>query len=110
MNNVDAFDKYHKMLNRKDILPGVYLRRNHKFHPLVCCVNNILALYLAENYDEIPVMINRAHKILLDCSPEERNQEYMKMVMEYLAFMAKYTFSLDLSDEQKGLLPPSLLS
>jgi len=110
MRKMDDPGKYHKMLNRKDLLPGVYLRRNHKFHPLVCCVNSMIGLYLAENHKEIPVMISRAHEILLDCSDEERNQEYMKMVMEYLAFMAKYTFSLDLSDEKKGLLPSSLLS
>jgi len=109
MNNIDDPGKYHKMLNRKDILPGIYLRRNHKFHPLVCCVNNMIGLSLAENYEEIPVIISRAYKILLDCSDEERDQEYMKVVKEYLALVAKYAFTLDLSDEKKGLLPPSLL-
>ncbi len=109
MSNVNDLEKYHRALNRKEVLPGSYLRRNHKFYPFVCYVNNIISLYMSENYEEIPVMINRAYQSALEYSDEEKKQDYIKMVLEYISAMAKYVSSLELTSEQKGLLPPSIL-
>ncbi len=109
MTNVNDIEKYHQLLNRKGLLPGNFLRRNHKFHPLVCQVNNTVGLYLSENYGEIPVMINRVYQLTLEYSDEERGQEYVKIVLEYISVMTKYISSLELTSEQKELLPPSLL-
>jgi len=88
--NSNDLEKYHETLNRKDILPNKYLRRNHKSYPVVCYVNNIICLYISKNYEEIPLMISRANTYMLRFSDEEKKQIYFRTVIEYISMMKEF--------------------
>jgi hypothetical protein len=50
-------------------LPERSLRRNSGEYPLVCCINNVTALFVGENWKAAPIFVARAaeHMIAATC-------------------------------------------
>jgi hypothetical protein len=107
--------KYHQLLNQEGIYPETYLRRNHVMYPLVCYVNNIICLYICENYTPIPLFINRAYTHLIQYSSNDvdhraanLSKKYQQLVMEYLSEMAKFLSAQDINPSYKNQIPIEL--
>lgn len=71
------------MLNKPDNLPKKAYRRDFGIYELVCCVNNITACYISENYGPIEILSQRA-KEYIDRDSCSENREYYDIVLEYL--------------------------
>jgi hypothetical protein len=109
----ETIEQLHQHLNRSDILPDEYYRRNHVHYTLVCYINNIIGLYLSSNFGAIPVFIQRAHRHLEHIRVDEKqlsSDPYLELVEKYLSQMAKFVFSLETIDETvKQLIQSDLL-
>jgi hypothetical protein len=104
--NKEAIEQLQKQLNRSDLLPESYYRRNHVHYPLICYVNNITGLYLNSNYEGIPLFVNRAYDHLRKTQEKPLPEMYTNLVMEYLSQMAKLVLSTEsVSDSAKKLIP-----
>lgn len=112
------FRKYYCMLNKDGVYPDYYLRRNHKFYPLVCYINNIICFHISENYSRIPLFICRAYKIIQKDEHEHSankkttdalSEEYKKIVLIFLKKMATYISLQNIEKEEKDLIPVDLL-
>lgn len=106
MNN--DISKLHSKLNMKDILSAEYLRRNHPLYPLICYTNNIIALYLSSNYENIPLIINRAYEVIVSTSKHYENELCVRNVLEYLRLISKFLISINLEKELLDLIPKQL--
>lgn len=71
------------MLNKPGNLPRKAYRRDFGIYELVCCVNNITACYISENYDPIEILAQRA-KEYIDRNDSPENGRYYAIVLEYL--------------------------
>lgn len=94
-----VLENYHLTLNRDDILPDIYLRRNAIHYPLVCYVNNIICLYMSSNFSAIPLFIRRIHEHIetyekTNLYVEER---YFRLVREYTALISEFLEGIGLS-------------
>lgn len=83
----DKIKQLEKKLNDSNIVECKWYRRNHMAYEIVCYTNNIIALHHSENYESIPVFINRAKKFLLRKDPNILNTEYIELLIKYLALM-----------------------
>lgn len=106
----EALERFHRLLNKEDILPEGYLARNHLCYPLVCYINIIIGLYMSHNYNAIPLFIKRAYEHMIlrkEKIAEERS--YGNLVMEYLSEMTKYILTLGIDRMYIDLIPEELL-
>ncbi|MDQ6418002.1 hypothetical protein RB620_01000 [Paenibacillus sp. LHD-117] len=65
-----------KEINKKDNLPSDCFRRNSPHYNLVSYINNIIALYLSDSYEFIPVFIKRADKEITDLTNRIGHHKY----------------------------------
>jgi hypothetical protein len=79
----------HQKLNSERLVDGKWYRRNHSAYELVCYINNIVALYLSGNYENIPVFIDRAKGYLSREDAATLNNEYRDHVAQYLLIMER---------------------
>lgn len=107
--------KYHQLLNQEGSYPETYLRRNHIMYPLVCYINNIICLYVSDNYEPIPLFIRRANEHLIRFADYEGERDtklltrkYKNIASEYLSEMAKFMLSQDIDLIKKRLIPKEL--
>jgi len=82
-------ESFHKLINSEKLVEGKWYRRNHSAYELVCYINNIVALYLSDNYESIPVFIDRAKKFLSCDKADFLNKEYRDQIAEYLMIMER---------------------
>jgi hypothetical protein len=80
-------DRFHKLLNADTVVDGKWYRMSHGGYRLVCYINNIVGLYVSQNYKAIPVFIERARRELNDENAPSLNLSYRELVLEYLALM-----------------------
>lgn len=79
-----------QQLNRKEILPQIYQRRNSIHYSFLSYINNSIGCYISENYDSTILFLNRAYKELEklnsrnDCDYLLLCNNYMKATSEYL--------------------------
>ncbi len=106
----ESLERFHRLLNREDILPEGYLARNHLCYPLVCYINIIIGLYTSHNYAAIPLFIKRAYEhMLLRKEKLSENKFYENLVLEYLSEMTKYILTLEIERMYIDLIPEELL-
>lgn len=74
----------HKQLNRLDIVPRHCYRRNKVHYTLVCYINNIIGLLLSENYELVPIFIERARIHMAEFPATEESATYYETVEHYL--------------------------
>ena len=88
--NIEMFIK---KINTPIFLPPKCYRRNSIYYTLLCYVNNITAIYISDNYEAIPIFINRARKELPRFKID--NNEFYSLIEEYLncmnEFLIKYS-------------------
>lgn len=81
--------KLHLNLNSVNLVEGEWYRRNHSGYELVCHINNIVALYLSDNYENIPVFIDRAKDYLSRDDAAALNIIYREQIEQYLLIMER---------------------
>jgi type IV secretory pathway protease TraF len=80
--------RFHARLNHSDVVPEQAFRMASSMFPLVCYVNNIVALYTSKNYEVIPIFISRAHGQILQCQAAPAAAAYLDLVSRYLRQIA----------------------
>ena len=66
------------------------LRRNGSTYLLVCCVNNITALLLSENYEPVPLFVARAAEHMKQVPASSGSEDYYDVVTRYLTQVAHH--------------------
>jgi len=108
---MQPLESFHARLNRVDVVPGEWYRRNDAQYPLVCYVNNIMGLYLSGRFDAIPIFLRRATEHMTASSNAIKREPYCALVEAYLRHMARFLYSLDaLHESQKDIIPAELLN
>lgn len=104
-------ESLHGILNHKSIMPRLAYRRNFAAYNLICYVNNMIGLYLSENYEVIPIFISRAHAHMKEFSAAVEAQPYYRLIGFYLRQMvhALRCASLVPERELETFLPEELL-
>ncbi len=82
--NDDSLALLEVKLNDENIVNAKWYRRNSIAYPLVCYVNNIIALRLSGNKECIPVFIMRARKFIKSNYSASLNEVYIAYVTKYL--------------------------
>ena len=59
-------------------------------YELVTYVNHIIALFLSENTENIPVFIDRAFKFMESEHSDSISQQYQELVRNYLGVMSSW--------------------
>jgi hypothetical protein len=97
---LDEVMKYGKLLNSEEILESGWLKRNAIYYKLITYINHTIALFIGENYNCIPVFIQRASKEL-DCLIHEQgfHEKYFDIAEEYLYMLTKCLIINSLIDE-----------
>jgi hypothetical protein len=80
-------EQFHFCLNRKRSLPEMAYRRNASSYPLVCYINNIVGLFLSENYAAIPIFVARASEHMEQFPPSLASTSYYALATSYLSHM-----------------------
>ena len=97
MNLPDRIHELHSLLNSEGITPELGFRRNSIEYELICYVNNVIGLVLAENYRAAAFFIRRAHNYRLELAQHGgtsisagSESEYLHLVSEYLILAFKF--------------------
>ena len=85
-----VLDVFHCVLNAPGVAPEKCYRRNMASYTLVCYVNNIVALYLSEHYEPIPVFVTRAAQHMQEFPSAPVTERYYGLVFKYLAHMTYF--------------------
>ncbi|WP_407310007.1 hypothetical protein [Desulfosporosinus sp. SB140] len=86
-----------KLLNRKDILPVGYLRRNSIYYSFVSYINHTIALFIGEDYDDVALFIKRSHSELMKLKVKnECSEEYFSLCEQYLKKLSIYLYKNEL--------------
>lgn len=84
---------YTKMLNRKDVLPETFLRRNSIFYSFVSYINHSIALFLSEDYDSVALFVKRAESELENLRiKNECGERYFILCEQYLMKLSGYLY------------------
>ncbi len=75
---------FHKKMNDENNLPHMAFRRNVHQYALVCYVNNIIGCYLSENFDAIPIFIQRSRGHIEKYPSNGELDNYYNLVDAYL--------------------------
>ncbi|GAA5177121.1 hypothetical protein GCM10025771_13720 [Niveibacterium umoris] len=89
--------KFHRELNRAEVVPPNCYRRNKVRYDLVSYINNIIGLVLSENYEVIPVFIGRALSHMEAFPSNSESLHYYSCVNRYLALVATLVLSRGVS-------------
>ncbi len=71
-----------QQLNKTENVPNRCYRRNVSIYELVCYVNNITGCYISENFDPIPVFIERS-KQFMEVNSNNEWEMYYHLANEY---------------------------
>ncbi len=78
-----------KILNKKDSLPSLGLKRNSVYYPLITYINHTIALLLSEEYDNVVLFIRRADKEIENLKGSGFGQEnYLILCEHYLQILS----------------------
>ncbi len=109
-------ERLHRQLNQAQLVPRGGFRRNTLHYPIICYINNIIGLYLSQNFEVIPTFLRRALVHIREfkqANPEvyAQGDAYYALVLEYLSLMAHFIASLEQIDPvARRLIPGELLS
>ncbi|QDS92496.1 hypothetical protein FF011L_12410 [Roseimaritima multifibrata] len=92
-------EQLHGRLNRAGVPPDGCYKRNTVWYPLVSYINTIIALYLSDNYDVIPVFVMRATNTHADIAKEHKHV-YLDLVAEYLHLIVTHLRETGFTEEQ----------
>lgn len=97
-------------LNRQDLLPPLWARRNSVYFKLVSYINHTIALSISESYDDVALFINRANKEIKSLIANNYiHEDYFSLCNEYLRLITKYMIdNALLSAEGISLLPQDI--
>ena len=97
----ERIPQLHSLLNKEGVAPALGFRRNSREYELICYVNNIIGLVLAENYGAAVVFIRRAHNYRLELAHNGgtsigtgAESEYLRLVSEYLTSVFEFIVCL----------------
>ncbi|SFZ74752.1 hypothetical protein [Chitinimonas taiwanensis] len=79
--------QFHAILNDTEVVPEQAYRMATTMFPLICFVNNIVALYLSKNYEVIPIFISRAHRHMVERPAPPNAVAYYALLAKYLRQM-----------------------
>ncbi|MFZ6844222.1 hypothetical protein [Undibacterium sp. RuTC16W] len=79
--------QFHIMLNHANIVPEQSYRMSGTIYPLVCYVNNIVALYGSKNYEVSPIFISRVINHMDDHPAPPAASAYYDMIARYIRQM-----------------------
>lgn len=79
-----TLERFHAALNRDDLLPERAFRRNVVEYDLVCHVNNIVALFISENFGPMPLLVARAFEHMAQHPASAELTRYYETVHKYL--------------------------
>ncbi|WP_027710425.1 hypothetical protein [Zooshikella ganghwensis] len=82
--------KFHSCLNQTNLVPDQCYKMSHRDYPMVCYTNQIIALYLSNNYDVIPLFISRVLSQLERNKDQPNTEKYRSVVYDYLCMMAYF--------------------
>lgn len=78
-------------LNRQDILPPLWARRNSLYYNLVSYINHTIALSISEYYDDVALFTYRADKEIESLIANNYiHENYFSLCNEYLRLITKY--------------------
>lgn len=88
-------ERFHKVLNHKDVVPAQSFKRNATSYAFVTHVNHTIALIASSNYELIPFQINRAFKAVDRIIDKPVYENYCNLAFRYLRnvifFLKEYT-------------------
>jgi hypothetical protein len=97
---------FHAILNNPKLVPYQCYRRDKRYYPLVSLVNNLTGLFLSNNFERMPLFIQRAVFELDEQPPAAGAEAYCNVVELYLAHCAFFVNSFaNVSAEQLGYIP-----
>jgi|GEM_PF-5787451 len=102
-------DSLHKRLLAKSEIDPLWLRRNHAGYELVSYASNLVALYLAENYEAMPLFVSRSYQFLTGKRAEHVSREYRDLMLRYLIVLSEFLLARsDLDNTQRSFIPVEL--
>ena len=96
---LDEINKFHFALNQSNLVPSQWYRRNHIHYTLVSYINQIVALFLSQNYENIPVFIKRASEELENKSNDTESKNYIICANNYLNHMVYFIYTFELVEK-----------
>ncbi len=107
----DDIARHHGLLNSVGLVQPRWYDRNHKAYELLCYVNTIVGLYLAENYEPIPPFLDRVYGYLSREDKAQVSEGYRQAVEAYIRLIARdLDASPQLAPEAKAWIPKVLLA
>lgn len=101
-------NKFHSKLNSPSLVPEKCYRRNHLSYSMISYMNQIISLYLSENFDVIPIFIGRAY-VEVEKNQHEDTKYYKEIAKNYLSCITKIIIEKELvSDERIRIIPDEL--
>jgi hypothetical protein len=93
-------DSIIRKMNKSDILPETSLRRNSIYYKLVCYINNSIALFFSDSFDDVALFIMRATKEIENLTEKgNRNERYFIICEEYIKLMKIFLVSENLLND-----------
>jgi hypothetical protein len=86
----EQIDALQRQLNAAAIVDARWYRRNMTQYELLCYVNTLVALYVARNWEPVPLFIERATTYLDGAAAVHLSAAYVALVRHYLAALAEY--------------------
>lgn len=104
-------EKFHLLLNHEAMIPAQCYRMSDNLYSLVCFTNQIVALFISQNYQMIPIFIERVLKQLQRVESQPGITGYCNLVYDYLCEVTYYLDQFCNLDEQwvKNHIPQELL-
>lgn len=92
----EVLNAFHRCLNHSALVPPKAYRRNSNLYPLVGYVNTVVGALLSENYELVPLFVERAAEHMSQNPPLDEAVHYYSLVSSYLSHVVHFTGALGL--------------
>ena len=82
-----ALNQYQQLLNHPSVIPEQCYRMSDNYYLMVCFTNQVIALFIAQNYSMIPRFIERAMQQMQRFEAQPNTLAYQTLVKDYFALM-----------------------